>query len=195
MEVLDIISSGLKEQGIEVKKEDKTIAVYINGFCHRCTFLKNNWDGSVKRIEDRLTDAGVSPLIIQGVIASMSSNYPKLMDGSSSSSSTETATTAAATTIPQRGEPGYLVGQEIEALKQQDPEFARFEQLTEECAGAIVRARFGTPEPGDPSTSLCMQEVQRGLQTWCGPVGTPNYHQVKCEQVHGAQEAFDLMLR
>jgi predicted metalloprotease len=85
--------------------------------------------------------------------------------------------------------------QQLEQAKQQDPEFARFIPMMTECAGSIVNERFGVLEPGQPSTALCMQEIQRGLQAWCGPINTPNYHQVKCDTVHGAQEAFDLVLR
>jgi hypothetical protein len=92
---------------------------------------------------------------------------------------------------PQQQPQGYLKGQEKERLKQQDPEFARFDQKMTDCAGTVAMVSIGLePEPGDPSIALCMQEIQRGLQTWCGPVNTPNYHQVKCETVHGAQDAF-----
>jgi hypothetical protein len=99
--------------------------------------------------------------------------------------------------IPQRGEEGYLVGQELEQLKQQDPQFARFDQIIDDCASnTFPYAAIGSaPPPGSPSVSLCQQEIQRGLANWCGPINTPNYHAVKCEQVQNAQEAFDIVLR
>jgi hypothetical protein len=99
--------------------------------------------------------------------------------------------------IPQRGEEGYLVGQELEQLKQQDPQFARFDQIIDDCASnTFPNAAIGSaPPPGSPSASLCQQEIQRGLANWCGPINTPNYHAVKCEQVQNAQDAFDIVLR
>ena len=78
--------------------------------------------------------------------------------------------------------------------EQQDPVYARFDQLMTECASSIVNAKFGGGiQPGQPSPALCYQEIDRGLANWCGPVGTANYHEVKCKKVQDAQQAFDIV--
>jgi hypothetical protein len=94
VEQLDITSEGLRNQGYSLMKEGATMALYHNGSCHRIGFYKNDWDKSIKKIEEKLGDAGIEQLIIQGVISSMSANYPKLMnghDGVSNSTSTTTS--------------------------------------------------------------------------------------------------------
>lgn len=79
---LDITPEGLKNQGYSVIKEGVTIVLYQNGSARiRVGFYKSDWNRSIKKIEEKLGEAGIEQLIIQGVIASMSANYPKLMNG------------------------------------------------------------------------------------------------------------------
>lgn len=80
VESLDITSEGLKNQGYRVVKEGPSIALYCNdGSCHRCTFFKNDWDKTTKRLEEKLAKQGIGRLVIEAVKADMSRNYNKLM--------------------------------------------------------------------------------------------------------------------
>ena len=82
MQVIDITTGPLKGQGYEVKKEGITIVLSENGSI-RCRFgiYRNDWNKTIKKTEEKLADAGIEPLVIQAIVASMSSNYPKLMNG------------------------------------------------------------------------------------------------------------------
>ena len=53
-------------------------------------------------------------------------------------------------------EEGRLIGQEMETLKQQDPQFARFDQMMKDCTDTAAKTAIGLqPEPGSPSMSVC----------------------------------------
>ena len=82
---MDITTDSLKNQGYTVKKEGPTIVLYQNGSSKRVGFYKNDWDKSIRKLEEKLADAGVPRLIIEAVKASMSANYLKLTNGSATS--------------------------------------------------------------------------------------------------------------
>jgi hypothetical protein len=94
MESLDFTPESLRNQGYKLIREGLTIAIHQNGFCHRVGLYKNDWDKTIKKIEQKLHNAGIPPLIIQAVISAMSANYPKLMNGESSTTSSTTTPTA-----------------------------------------------------------------------------------------------------
>ena len=86
--------------------------------------------------------------------------------------------------------------EEEELLKQQDPEFARFMDVANSCPTAeMFRTIFGEQRPGDPSPFTCQQMIETAQANWCGPVGSANYHAVKCDKVHDVLEAYDAIRR
>jgi hypothetical protein len=85
--------------------------------------------------------------------------------------------------------------QQQEQLKQEDPEFARFDQMVFDCNGRIgPLAVGGQPAQGSPSISVCQQELDRALTKWCDPTNTATYHVAKCDYVHMIQEVWAVVL-
>ena len=80
-----------------------------------------------------------------------------------------------------------------ELLKQQDPAYAHAYDTTMECAGASVRAEFGTPNPGDPPMSLCMTTINQGIQNYC--TNPQTFHQTKCDFFEGALTGLEIVMR
>jgi hypothetical protein len=93
MESLDITSDGLENQGYRLVKEGCTIALYQNGSCKRFGFYKNDWDKSIRKVEEKLADARVPQLIIQAVVSAMSANYSKLTNGSAAAGTVVSSST------------------------------------------------------------------------------------------------------
>jgi hypothetical protein len=71
-------------------KEGVTIALYYNGSCHRVGFYKNDWDKTIKKVDENLSEAGIKRLIIEAVKTDMSRNYNKLMNGKTTTTTTIT---------------------------------------------------------------------------------------------------------
>jgi hypothetical protein len=86
--------------------------------------------------------------------------------------------------------------QQHEQLKQEDPEFARFDQMVSDCNGRIgPLAVGGQPAQGSPSIDVCQQELDKALAKWCDPTNTATYHAAKCDYVHIIQELWADVLR
>jgi hypothetical protein len=84
MESIDITSSGLREHGYSLKKEDSTLVLHSdsNGvYPHRFTIYKNDWNKTTSKIEKKLEELGFQQIIISAVLKDMSDNYPKLVNG------------------------------------------------------------------------------------------------------------------
>jgi hypothetical protein len=91
METIDITSEGLRKQGGRLEREGATMVLHYNGFKHRLGLYKNDWDKTVKKTDEKLSDAGIERMVIQSVITSMSDNYPKLMNGHTSAKSSSSS--------------------------------------------------------------------------------------------------------
>jgi hypothetical protein len=86
--------------------------------------------------------------------------------------------------------------QQQDQLKQEDPEFARFDQMVFDCNGTIgALAVGGQPAQGSPSIDACQQELDKALAKWCDPTNTVTYHAAKCDYVHIIQDVWEQMLR
>jgi hypothetical protein len=63
MEIIDITSESLKNQGCRLEREGATIVLHYNGCRHRLGFYKNDWDKTIKKTEEKLSDAGIERMI------------------------------------------------------------------------------------------------------------------------------------
>lgn len=80
MESMDITSNRLREQGYILKREGLTVVLQNTRGTHsyRFTIYKNDWNKTVRQIENRLEDAGFEQVIISAILKDMSENYDKL---------------------------------------------------------------------------------------------------------------------
>ena len=107
VELLDITSDGLKQQGVTVKKEASTIAVYSDKHgSRRFTIFKNDWTKTEKQIDKGLHDSGFPQIIISAVLLDMSNNYDKIMNGKATTKRLEQEKAAAETTGSKNGTKG-----------------------------------------------------------------------------------------